>query len=264
MWMTSLGSGMGLPHSSDVSDLALLNLAEKDMMPGLASMGIEFMARCRDDVLVIASSREAFRNFFLDYRKRSGFFDLKVDDYTSGPAIRFLDCNIVRRGRSYTSSYYLKETLGRPLGEDSLHHPSIHRWPIVMLRAILRRTPRVGDAVAVKRALIRRFVRCHASTGLVDALARVGSILDANHKFSSASSPVRQDVKACWVVLPFHPVWFEFVSKSIREFSEDPAMASLLRCVPSFRERSISISVSWRNLLPPHGESLTRKVLPSE
>ena len=79
-WRPVRGSGMGLPHSSHLSDWALLCLVEKDLLPRIADFGIKFFARYRDDILIVTDSRLKFWHCFAATKLVVDFSTLRLKE----------------------------------------------------------------------------------------------------------------------------------------------------------------------------------------
>ena len=253
LWRTVIGSGMGLPHSSVISDLALLNLAEKSLLPTVHTYGVKLFLRYRDDVLVIGQHRQLFRSFFDTYRSEAAFFEVKVDEFSSNGSVTFLDVLIKRGGDAYYVTHHLKPTVGRPLGEDSLHAPRVHNWPIAMTRRIMLRTTRRVDALAVVLQLIRRFEGYMSSRELIDGMKSVG-----NHALSFPLAPFdlgHTKHSTLCLVMPYHPVWYRMINRAVGAYAADYGMLHLLRSHPAFRDFT-NVRVVWRNFLSAHQYTL--------
>ena len=81
VWNVTQGSGMGLPHSGDVADLALLARAECTHVVNPAVMqdhGIIASMRFRDDILILASNKTGTAKFIHEMKNYAAISSLSL------------------------------------------------------------------------------------------------------------------------------------------------------------------------------------------
>ena len=112
-----------LPKSYVVSDVALLNLAERRVITHSPSFRSKLLLCYRNDVAVICSDMLLFRDFFHRHRSAADFFDMHAEAYTSGGSVGLLNWTIRPAVDGDVASHSFKPVVVRPSGEESAHAP---------------------------------------------------------------------------------------------------------------------------------------------
>eukprot|EP00973_Karenia_brevis_P006469 880771-Karenia_brevis.AAC.1 len=134
------GTGMGLPHSGEVSDAALYARMERGLLNESTYQihGILHYFRFKDDILLICSQRGApgTQGFFQIMKQRAGYYKLTCDNV--GRNVRFLELNITIQDNYVRYSHALKpHAFTVPLSPLSAHHPSVHKgWPKAVVKRV--------------------------------------------------------------------------------------------------------------------------------
>jgi len=132
-WQVIIGSGMGLPHSGEISDAALYSCMEARILnqEALSRYSIVKYLRYRDDILILANERgESGGSGFLKLAmQHSKPYILKC--VSVGKQVSFLECTCIINKHGVRVSHHLKDSaLRTPLSPNSAHAPSTHRaWP---------------------------------------------------------------------------------------------------------------------------------------
>jgi hypothetical protein len=109
-----------------------------------------------------------------------------------------------RSGRLDVAMHFKATGLGIPLDDKSCHPPSVHRWPIARFNTFGSRVTSREFLLAAQRHLISDLARgCPAHACLPSLRASLGyrSVVAVQHV-------VPDRPRNSWVVIPFHPVWF--------------------------------------------------------
>ena len=132
--------------------------------------------------------------------------------------------------------------LARPLGEDSAHHPKLHRtWPIAVLRSAMAACTRDDDRVKIKMEWVGRFKRFGASKALLNALEET-TVCTAVCNKACAGRPI------WWCVLPYHPRLHKGLTRTVETFNQDVAMKSCW--LNASDGLAPLIKIAWRYQLP--------------
>eukprot|EP00959_Pyramimonas_sp_CCMP1952_P422930 8859399-Pyramimonas_sp.AAC.1 len=135
-----VGTGMGLIHSGDVADSALVNIMEchvvRRRIMNLHAI-ITYM-RFKDDILIIYNDFVLFYQLFFHLMAdRSKYFRLKLEG-ASDKTVRWLQLEVCKwQNIVVTKPAFKDSTLAVPLSCSSAHPPHIHRtWPMAMWRSL--------------------------------------------------------------------------------------------------------------------------------
>jgi hypothetical protein len=132
------GSGMGLPHSGAVAEMALMSAVELSLIRRLREYQILFFGRFKDDVCILFNNIDRLRSFVDAYKVGPPFKVLceSIDRH----AIHFWECRVERCGPSHRVFPVSKpSSLNSPwLSRSSAHFPSVHAsWPLSRLKSRL-------------------------------------------------------------------------------------------------------------------------------
>ena len=124
------GSGMGLLHSGEVADCALVALMELPITSSLGPAGVKGYVRFRDDILILSASKvPATKQLFTRMQQLASFYPLKIE--FGWWRIDFLELEISKSGDHFSVSHLLKpSSLSPPLAPSSAHPRHVHSsWP---------------------------------------------------------------------------------------------------------------------------------------
>eukprot|EP00973_Karenia_brevis_P037528 5178462-Karenia_brevis.AAC.1 len=74
------GSGMGLRHSGELADAALVGKTEKSLEDDLCACDMAWFFRFKDDFLCLGFNKAGRNQFFQQYKKRAGYFKTVVEE----------------------------------------------------------------------------------------------------------------------------------------------------------------------------------------
>ena len=245
LWRVTLGSGMGLPHSSDVMDWTFFSKAERYLLPVMSEFGVRNYYRYRDDVLIRASRAERTMAwaFVRKLKQYAGYFDIKVEGVSYDEA-DYLNIAVRAGGATYfTKAQFKESSLGRPLGEDSVHPPKIMHWPAAVLQRAMRLCTRQLDADEVKAILLHRFQAFGASARLMELLRRT------EYTFKALTCrKAKPSVETWWCPLPYHPLYHFAISKAVADFNSSCGSGALFSAI--CRKPPPRIGIAWKNHVP--------------
>jgi len=136
----------------------------------------------------------------------------------------------------------------RPLGEDSMHHASIHRtWPVGMVRRFYEMSSFTAGAEMAKSIMMSRFRRFSASDSLIESMEAVCS--------AHRSIRITKNSSCIWVVLPYHPVWVKALTDAVAKFN-GLELGHILHN-HALGEEALPIRISWSNHYKPFFVNLT-------
>ncbi len=87
MFRVVSGSGMGSQHSSNVSDMAFWNHAERGLQVGLERAGINCYLRFRDDLFFVAKDQSSALAFIERLKVAAKHWVLEVESISSYSAV---------------------------------------------------------------------------------------------------------------------------------------------------------------------------------
>ena len=195
-----VGSGMVLPHSGSVAEMAFLVGAEEKLLHQFDLFGIDLYGRFKDDVLVILRDQSMVQPM-LDVLSEGHPFIIKCES-VSIQSCHFLECMCRKGSRAFEIFPVTKATaLDTPwLSRHSAHHSSVHNsWPSSRLRSRLelcsnRKLRRMDIEDFLKRAKLQQITR-KASSSLKVFKNRVPLQKVPDNK-----------IRSLWMVLPFYPI----------------------------------------------------------
>ena len=224
-------------------DSTFYSRVEKNLFRMSRSFGVRRYFRYRDDIIILGrhDQRKLVWNFVRRMFNEAGYFDMKVEDVSYGEA-EFLDMSVQSsEGICYTKAKFKTASLSRPLGEDSLHSPFVHRtWPIAVIQNSLRACARLSDRLSVLHVFLERFRRYFASEHLLKTLTCASHVVEARPKADFRNT--------WWCVLPYHPFWSIAVGHAVHQFNSDVSQRGLFCNVRGIEPPNIRIS--WCNHLP--------------
>ena len=243
----TLGSGMGLSCSGEVSDVAFWWMVERNFIDhpqNRKNFFVELYARFKDDIfLCLGGPKERQLKFVNALKMRARFFKLNVES-VSAVSCKMLDLEVYKgAGWKFRGSLdfrvHRKETSQWiPLSRSSDHPSHIHdAWP----RTMMTWFERLSSTEAESNKSKARFVQELSE----HQLRLVGE--------AESSTIRRRNTESMWLVLPYCKEWsFASVSTVVR--------CILARWRPMNRVYGMQlpdISVSWKLAVP----SLLQKVL---
>ena len=201
-YKVTCGSGMGMACSGEISDSALLHMAELPFIL-LDNVRQKFRVymyfRFRDDILIgIGGTKTSRATFINEFRMHTGCFKLDVDE-VSPSGVSMLDLWIYRESpdqKRLSTTLYVKPTsIKRFLSSDSMHPDSAHNsWPAAQLARIRRLCGTPADA----NTRIRNFL-----CDLAFNNARAPSDFRRPNPVRRSPDSVNQS----WCVIPYHVAW---------------------------------------------------------
>lgn len=90
---------MGLVHTSAVADAADRVRLDSHLGSDLSGFGMSAYFRFRDDIFVAVTDRRTFREFYFDYKRRSGYFEIVIEEYSSTEVSMLQTTTYVSEGR---------------------------------------------------------------------------------------------------------------------------------------------------------------------
>eukprot|EP00933_Yihiella_yeosuensis_P044464 TRINITY_DN39620_c0_g1_i1.p1 TRINITY_DN39620_c0_g1~~TRINITY_DN39620_c0_g1_i1.p1 ORF type:complete len:635 (+),score=76.46 TRINITY_DN39620_c0_g1_i1:476-2380(+) len=250
VWKVLRGSGMGLKHSGDLADSALLFKAEHAWACNRDVMnfhGIQAYWRFRDDILIIATDPKLSLPYVTKFMSSAGYFKV-LCERVSRTEVRFLDVRVWKQGVAFLSAPTWKPTsLGIPLCLSSAHPPHVHSsWPVGLIKRLGSLASRAADAENAKKILIARFKNHLASPAILHLLEATPTW--GKPRRQHACQQMQHDQPVQWLTLGYHPALRLPMHKALRRFLENVSMNSLYMF--SFQSSAPVVRISWRNHLP--------------
>ena len=165
-WRVTIGSGMGLTCSGEISDVAYHELVERGQLdyitPEITNRtGIQWYGRFKDDLLIIFDDDRLKKvNTLRQIIGRGRFFKLKVEAMSS-ISCTMLDVHLWKGPRFEATGrldfrVFQKDTqIWEPLSPTSAHPQHVHmNWP----KGMCKRFHRLCSQSSVAREVSRRFV----------------------------------------------------------------------------------------------------------
>jgi hypothetical protein len=237
------GSGMGLPHSSAVSESALLSLSESALVipDYLSSYGILRYFRFKDDILIIAGpDREKCTEFFQALIQKSKPFEIACEQISS-TSVEFLELTLsIECGKIICCNRTKQTALPVPfLAMDSDHHPRVLKsWPICFAKRKCSLCTKKSDSVSVLAEVVSKFRVQGFPSNIINKLQSIG---DPSPKLvlQAEAKP-----RKLWMVLPYKPAFCSYgFDAKFKEFCSQTWFTKALDWGGSMAE----ISVSWSN-----------------
>ena len=247
IWRSKRGTGIGLTHSGDVTDLVFYLLVEKWILTPacLAAYGIVSWHRFRDDILAISSGNLDVNKVVKDIRQKVTIWNFDWKYYeANAQSLHYLDIRLeTSEGIWRIHPEYKPTALRRYLNFDSAHHPAVHRsWIGMMFRRLPRRCLHV-DIDRHIEVLIRRMV----DGGLPERTVR--GIAARVKNPSVRCQPGFSVGSRWWFPLPYNPIWSNNISREIKRINSDAGLRALL--FGAFHKwNHVQISPSWSNSMP--------------
>ena len=234
------GSGMGLPHSGAIAELALLQGGEIPALKHMHDLHIVFYARFKDDILIVFSDY-ARLNTFINHLRRGHPFKIQCDLIDSH-SVHFLEVCVEKYVRAFRTFPICKpSSLQVPwLSKFSAHVKSVlNSWPRARLfsRLSLCSHPALRDDE--RSAFIAR--------ARTQFLTKKSFLSLSPSKMSPVSrSKERTHMSTKWLVLPHFPALLKtgFASKTSVFWNSDFAKHEL-----GAMSKQTQIKISWRNVL---------------
>jgi hypothetical protein len=203
-WKTSVGSGMGVPCSGEVSDAAFYCMVERDFIyprsPRVQHV-LKFYARFKDDALVILGGDLDQRCAFVEeYRARAAFFKIKVESVSTW-SVTMLDVRLFK-GRQWESTGVIDYTLHVkdtsvwvPLSAESAHPAHVHKsWPAGQIRRFRHLCSNSVDFETIVQSF---YSQLQKSNG-IDCRGAFDDYIRRKKPKSSTDNRI---------VIPYNPVW---------------------------------------------------------
>ena len=201
----TIGSGMGMPCSGEVSDAAFYFLAEDDFVLNeriRSHYRVYSYYRFKDDILlIIGGNKETRRLFMNEFKKHSRCFKLDIET-VSDTGVNMLDVWVEKesprcRSKLVIDMYEKPTSIKRYLAATSMHAPSVHRsWPRAQVARIRRLCGRAADANVRISAFSRDLAFNDAWPPSTDPRPP-----------SDSTSARSQEIIVSWLTLPFHAAW---------------------------------------------------------
>ena len=203
-WRVTAGSGMGLPCSSPISSATFYDMAERDFTQARSvrnEFGVILYSRYEDDLFIVLDAPRATRlEFFRQFKLKSSFFRLKVEEVSS-VSLEVLDITIfrgprwVRTGCLDYRSFKKPTSIHRPLSPHSCHAPGVHlAWPLAEVLRINKRSHSIAHRKAAVQTFRSTYMSCFGFFPV-----QVPRPIHSQPKFGEHSLPR--------VVIPFSWVW---------------------------------------------------------
>ena len=256
VWKVQHGSGQGLIHSGDVTDLTYYCVVEKNLITpeSLNLHAIKLYIRFRDDIFIIASESTKMWTFAKKLQRQGvkHGFKIKLESYSKQSAV-MLDFEVFK-GLSWKSTNKLDHKvhwkadslLGPPLASSSAHAPHVHiAWPKAECSrlAMLSSTPTLF--YEAREVLIQRIDPTNNS--FLTALLR-SCRYQRHQKQPKANKPCQQN-RIIRLVLPFHPVVQHAGIKRLLNTFQEAEMWSLVQCAFGHQPQ-ISLDIAWKYECP--------------
>ena len=246
------GSGMGLPHSGGVAELAFMFGGELRALTRQQELGIFFYGRFKDDCLIIFDDYDNLKIFVEDLREGHPF-TIECESISS-KFVHYLEVGVEKT---------LKEFLVYPVSKPSTQHTpwleacsshprSIHAsWPISRLKARLSlcSTERLKSQEVVK--FKSQAERQHISRQALNSIFSHGS------KNVAKSGKLRSvNGRTHWLILPYVPLLAKSgLGSVINRFFKAAWVRSSFKAL---FDECVSIRVAYRNVLKPASVFLRR------
>jgi len=256
VWRTRVGSGMGLPHSSEVADAAMLCREVDGLLRHFHEYDVVAYARYRDDLLIAINAHESnVPHCWHAFKRWAHPFEVTLDG-ASDLSVVMLDVEFYK-GDGWSSTGvidyrpYVKPTSqGLVLNHTSDHTPSIHlNWPMGEVKRFWRNSSSVQSFLHVRDRLVMRLKRYNHPKNVIEAVKSFNPI--SRLQFTRATSTLlaqaadakRREPEKVWLVLPYHDVWLHGgVAGLIRSLNEDCLMQELLAAL----EVHFKVGVAWK------------------
>ena len=245
MYKVQKGSGMGLSHSSSVSEAAFLHKAELPLLKEsiLENHGIKGFFRFKDDFLVIGGpSREKAKEFFRALIHRATPFVVECTDVSS-KSVDFLEVVIhIECGKIFCTNRTKATKLPVPfLAVDSDHHPrTLRSWPVCYAQRKCSLCTFEMDSESELSRVVNHFSLQNFPKHIIDKLISLRGNWHTKRKHVEPNH-IRNQI---WLVLPYAPAFVcsNFESK-FKAFVQQPWMRQAL----DWGGLSFDISISWAN-----------------
>ena len=251
VWKVNAGSGMGLRHSGPTADAAFYCRVERDWATTPTIMRtykvLEYI-RYKDDIWVLVEDVQLFRCFFHEFRRRAGYFRVKLEE-ASSIATDMLEVRVFKNHQTkrFEAVPRFKESnLGIPLCVTSAHARTVHLWPLARVKDFHRISSTRAGAEHAKSIFIQRFLDYHAPAALIRLLQAVNPWNPGRRRLQPSTRPI-----VWWLPIGYHPAWlYSHIARRVAEFAENPRFRLYL--VQVFPQRMLPdrVRVSWRNELP--------------
>ena len=96
-------------------------------------------------------------------------------------------------------------SLGVPLSSESLHLPSVHRWPIGENARLARISSNPADYLVARRGRAQRLANYYSDEQVIDEVMSTNAFKGYRSRRSAAQLELFS--KTTWFVLPGHPLW---------------------------------------------------------
>jgi hypothetical protein len=250
LWLAIRGSGQGLRFSCDLANSAFRNRVEKawELVPGHLSVNfVRGYWRFCDDILILATgvvgdtdNRVQVRQFLQSMKRHAGYFKLVCKE-VSLVSVTFLEVDVGFEPTCFTTTPRFTDcSLSRPLAADSAHPVHIHTsWPV----SVARRLRQLSSSVVIGNNAVTAFVlRLRKYLTPPHIIAQV--LNSIQHVRRVPSKPLRR------LVLPFHPIWHEAVSRSVSALNSDVTWRALYSSAFGIESVQPIVLIAWANSLP--------------
>ena len=241
------GSGMGIPCSGEVMDVAFWWRAEKWCLAARVNLCFYFYWRYRDDILIGYGSKPLLDVMLQHWSHHLKYFRIKIEE-VEVVTTHFLEVQLTLNniGTRLHVRHQFKDKLGPPLSPWSAHPAWIHReWPLGNIRRIRALCPHLHDFKASFQAFEQRFAK--------HSLPIVWSVPSRNLATASSPPKTRNNL---WLCMGFHPLLARCLQSAISQFLRERRRSTAHRFQESslgfmLNEGELHIMISWFNRLAP-------------
>ena len=231
------GSGMGLPHSGIVANISFYKRVEAKLATSdsLASHSVSKYSRYYDDIVMMYTDRDKFKDFVGKMRHSAKYFTIECSAVSS-ECVQFLDLDVSLSGGRAVVLPNLDKTVA-PLHPSSGQAEHVHRsWP----KSVASRVGRLAGPSAREyiQELILKYRRHNACDYTLSIMASNLKGLPPSHTHIKQIPDARKQDESAqptkWWKVGVHPLW--------------------VKCLPRFVGRSrvpeslgFCTRISWKN-----------------
>ena len=167
-----LGTGAGLCHSGDLTDLIYANKVEVWLLSVMPQFDVTHYWRFRDDAIMLANCHLKAGRMLHPLQVHAEYFTVTLEA-TDREQMQYLGLMCRKQGNRIVTEPYIKPTnLGIPLSTQSCHPVHVHSsWPKAVIQRLSSLSSTAAAAEAANSQIVQRFQRYHANPALVSLLA---------------------------------------------------------------------------------------------
>ena len=234
------GSGMGLIHSGDIADAALLMRMERWLTKPQVShaYNIRGYVRFKDDALLVVNKSKMIP-LCSTLKAKARYFNI-IYEKVSSVSVNFLEFLIYHENNKLKAEYVFKDRPCIPLSMDSMHNRCVHRgWPRMIVRNIWKYSE--NEEIAKRKIEELR-------TRLASSYTRI-----LWPSAASAITVVKKEVcrpPAIWWPISFHPLLKIHLNKALASHSKRYASSmSEISCILTGTEYA-GVKIAWKSGQP--------------